>query len=331
MIHSFTIITPTRVIQIPPLPEARLRSKRRDRVVYLLVPSRRSQLPSRPIASSSPKTASIDTRMPTIRVNHLVSTILAKSEPKPPEIPVLPPGLLLLVPKPPSNVALVRLRSVNRALVLQEHNRLEDPQVEPLDRDQGAGIGAVHLLQILAARLGARIVDQSLGLLDRDLRNGVRYRGSDGRGDHHGDQILARLEDRVVVLEGGVLVLGEELCEGRSRFQPWIRGLVGDGYGGEDEDGEDENREAEVAYELYQVLPNGLSPRIWLFHGFSEKTQIIKTQIPTDPDLETYRAGGNKKEKKSGCLGRKKMREKMEGREENGDLIWVNWGKVSLE
>ena len=63
-------------------------------------------------------------------------------------------------------------------------------------------------------------------------------------------------------------------------------------------DREDENREAEVAYELYQVLPNGLSPRIWLFHGFSEKTQIIKTQIPTDPDLETYRAGGNKKEKK---------------------------------
>ncbi|KAI5321073.1 hypothetical protein L3X38_030144 [Prunus dulcis] len=92
--------------------------------------------------------------MPPSGMDHLIGTLHSKSKLKPPKIPILPPRLLLLVPKPPQHITLVRFRPINRGLILQEHNGLKEPQIKPLHRNQSSRVRAIHSLQILTIQLG---------------------------------------------------------------------------------------------------------------------------------------------------------------------------------
>lgn len=143
--------------------------------------------------------------MPTSWVHHLVPAIVGEADHESSEIAVLPPRLLPLVAEAPRDVALAWGRAVHRRLVLEECDGLEGPEVEPLDGDEDAGIGAVDG-EISGGAGGG---GEGRGGIDYFALGGGRERERGilrGRGE-----VFAGFDNGGVDLEGGVLGSGEEL------------------------------------------------------------------------------------------------------------------------
>ncbi|KAL2343315.1 hypothetical protein Fmac_004600 [Flemingia macrophylla] len=144
MIHPLAIIPTTRVIQILPIPKVTLRSQSGNRVIDLIVPGgnprRRHRLAP---ASTGHVPASIDAGVPPAGVHHLVAAIIGDGDLEAAKVAVLAPGALALVPEAPGDVALAGGGALDRRLVVEEGDGLESAEVEALNGNEDARVGAV--------------------------------------------------------------------------------------------------------------------------------------------------------------------------------------------
>lgn len=76
-------------------------------------------------------------------MHHLVPAIISDADLEAAKIAVLAPRPLPLVPEAPRDITLAGGGAVHRRLIVEEGNGLESAEVEPLNSNKDARIGAI--------------------------------------------------------------------------------------------------------------------------------------------------------------------------------------------
>ena len=159
--------------------------------------------------------------MPAAGVHHLVPAVVGDCDLEAAKVAVLAPGAFALVPEAPSDVALAGDGAVHRRLVVEEGNGLERAEVESLNSNTNARVGAVYGSVAGGGRRKRRVggvggisggvsggVGNLLfGFLDDGFGDGGGggWRRREGRVLRRGSEVFAGFEDGGVDSESGIL------------------------------------------------------------------------------------------------------------------------------